>query len=145
MTKTLTPEGAEKIAGMGWDGAAWHKLPMVWGYSTHFFYRAIDESATAGDNLLAIPIPPAGEVWTVTQLAAMNTITVCTRISFVVRAGGVDYYLCGKDSPAAGEVVSLASHIILGEGDQLRGYYEGCVAADDIYLYASGYKMKVAE
>jgi len=145
MTKTLTPEGAEKIAAHGWVNAAWHKLPMIWGYSATLYDRSVGESVAAGDNILALSTPPAGEVWVVTNIAALDLDTAITSIVFAVRVGTTDYYICAKSDPAAGEVLSLASQVVLSSADQLRAYFDGCTAGDNLYLWGSGYKMKVAE
>jgi len=129
----------------GWDGAAWHKLPMVWGYSDHLAGLAAKYGAELGaDDVLGTPCP-AGEVWIVESIDAHDSRTNLTLIQLFVY-DGVGAALVEEGDPAdADRHIYWTGRITLHPGDLVYAHYIGTTINDNLYLRWWGYKMKVAE
>ena len=137
---------ADLVVGThGWDGAAWRKLPLVWGYSDVIRETVGTTTAAADTNHLDGSEVPAGEVWVITSISAVNQTTAITRI--VARTyEAPDYYdITSLESPAIFEYLNWSGFIPVGAGDRVRVSFYDCVLNDDIYMTVRGYKMKIAE
>lgn len=129
----------------GWDGSAWRKLPLVWGYSDTLQERWNDADADAGANSHEFTAVPAGEIWVITNLNAADLDNVVTEINWIFVFGGTNYQITAKLSPAARENVGGMIHIVLEEGAVMKVSYIGVTLNDYIYGTIVGYKMKVSE
>jgi len=129
----------------GWDGAAWHRLPMVWGYSQRLTTYKSTPNVAAGNHSVGLDTPPAGEVWVILGAHAWDVQTVITRIEFTFLTIGASAHLICKNAPATTEGLFLASPVVLRANDVLCADFTGCALNDDLYVFGWGYKMKVAE
>ena len=118
-------------------------LNIPFGYNDRYAEEVSNLNAAAGWNDLLGTAVPAGEVWVVTAIAGVNSNRACT-IQIGARGGAIDVYAISTTSAGALLWVAAAPQLILKEGDKIVGSFGGCTAGDDIYLRASGYKMKVA-
>ena len=134
-------------AGMsyGWDGAAWRKLPLLWGYSDIAGEDLADTNLSVGMNTLYGAIVPAGEIIIVRQISMQYTGTPPTKL--YSRASGTpgSPVLLYQDSPASTTWYVTTCFQLLEPGDRLTGTVEGATATDNLLFYYSGYKMKIAE
>jgi len=129
----------------GFDGTAWHKLPMLWGYTDRYAEVEENTSAVAGFNWLVFSTVPAGEVWVVTGLCWVNVNTACSMI-IADLFDGVTLYGLAVEAPAvANGYYSILCNITMKAGDCLKVLFGGCTLNDDIYAWAFGYKMAIAE
>lgn len=131
--------------GYGWDGSAWHKLPLVWGYSDIQSY-VFSYTFVAGGNYAAdMPDVDDDEVWWYQHLAAKNIDSICT-IEFSVRTPSVGILLNSFADVPANELQVVTNLPMALKATQLvRVDFVGCGANDKLRAYAWGYKMKVAE
>jgi len=137
---------ADLAAGAhGWDGAAWHKLPMVWGYSGRYSERKREEDVTADDHYLTFALVPAGEVWVVTSYTAFCTTANPSWMSLGVIQEAVELAVALQVPVVADTLLAMSATLVLKAGDRLRTTFLGCAAGDDLRSDACGYKMKVAE
>lgn len=145
MTGTLTPEGAVKQAMLGWDGGAWHKLPMVWGYSGIAEESLADTNLPGGTNNINGTAVPAGEIWVITHanVRYIGTNPTLLRIKVVGLATLID--IAEDKSPVSDKYLFWDGKIYLQEGDYVRFTAYGATATDDLYGHYAGYKMKIAE
>jgi hypothetical protein len=134
-----------RVGNYGWDGSAWRKLPLVWGYSDNWLEKLVNSNADAGTNYLDSAVVPAGEVWILTNINAHAIQAGLSMITMGPLRGATSYYAFQKTSPGANEQVGGHCNIVLKAADKVRGAFTGCAAGDDIYLILSGYKMKIAE
>ena len=116
---------------------------IPFGYNNRYAEEVSNLNAAAGWNDLLGTAVPAGEVWVVTAIAGVNSNRACT-IQIGARGGTIDVYAISTTSAGALLWVAAAPQLILKEGDKIVGSFGGCTAGDDIYLRASGYKMKVS-
>jgi len=52
----------------GWDGSAWRKLPLVWGYSGHYCQNIQVAASGAGDAIATGTTVPDDEVWVIERI-----------------------------------------------------------------------------
>lgn len=129
----------------GWDGAAWRKLPLLWGYSDRYTELKSDVGVPAGDvDQLFSPVPE-GEIWIVTSFAAYSGQANVTAVSMEAMCGG-NYLVLARDPyTVANKHIAPFTPIILKEDDRLRVYWYAAAVGDSVVASANGYKMKIAE
>jgi len=130
---------------MGWDGSAWRKLAVLWGYSDRYAEQESQDNVDAGNVTLTFSTVPAGEVWVVSLMSAMAAQDNPAGVNFFANCDGTTHRLEYLAYPTAYLVVSLQTTIVLKEDDYLEVRFDSCSANDDVEAYAMGYKMKIAE
>lgn len=142
---TETVEVPDMSKNYGWDGSAWKKLPMVWGYSGQYRQRVEETDATETDSLSGSTVD-AGEIWIVNSICVYNITSAMTRVQVTIgHSGGVFTRLDTKITLAQHEPLAITGHFVLIEDDYVYADLYGCTAGDDIYLEIVGYKMLIAE
>lgn len=144
--EVVQPTPADLLIGAhGWDGAAWRKLPLLWGYTDRLFYRGFTSNATTGDNSFVSGAVPTGEIWVLKSASTRNVNTASTRqwMGFVTSPAGGWFHI--DPSVPANETSEWAGEIILQAGDNISFLMRDCTSGDDIEVLAFGYKMKIAE
>ena len=147
MTLKVNANGeiVEASRNYGWDGSAWRKLPLVWGYSDRYIERELNSNADAGANTLTFSTVPAGEVWVIEGGTAYNSTSGNDQIYWNHAGTGIAIRLRRVNAPSANEEVRIESRVILKADDAMQAYFTGCTAGDTIAAYVWGYKMKIAE
>lgn len=129
----------------GWNGTAWHKLPLLFGYSEPFYFSDRDTNATADWDTLTTGAVPAGEIWIVTSISARDDNSNITQIA-IFHSDGVSNNIVAQVFPTVAEqCVIFTGWLVLSKDDTIWAGFTGTVLNDDIYLNASGFKMKIAE
>lgn len=129
----------------GWDGTVWRKLPLVWGYSAQYAEYEYTRGVAAGHRFLTFSTVPAGQIWIITNFSARCSTANPSLIALTANLGGVELDLHAEPYATALATVDVQCYIIMAEDDFLKAYFDDCALNDDIYAYAAGYKMKVAE
>lgn len=129
----------------GWDGANWRKLPLLWGYSDIYGYQQTSVDVDEGFNSLVFPAVPAGEIWVINHFSADAVQGNPTSIELFATIEGSAIMLARELYLFANDLVKWTGSLVLKEGQYLTAWYWGCAAGDDLFAYAAGYKMKVAE
>jgi len=96
-----------------------------------------DCSVSVLENLPAVP---AGEIWVVTNITAVNETTICDIIIRPVIAGNWRTIKCFY-SVEPDIHVSWSGMIVLINPDYIGCYFELGGVADTVRLFASGYKI----
>jgi hypothetical protein len=129
----------------GWDGSAWRKLSLLWGYSDRYVDAVSATKSGDGNYQRDSTAVPAGYVYIV-QSAGIHNQTGARGMSYLAfMSSSLAYYFAQALTPAKYELVGFTGQLILKEGDQLRWFQSTCLDSDNIRTYAWGYKMKVAE
>ena len=129
----------------GWDGVAWHKLPMLWGFSDILHLIVFDPDSGGGNVQLNMTTVPEGEVWVIQSLQIRDRDTACSRVEMQIRNGGYQGTLLVDYAPVADRHTTLAGLWTLGEDDFIASYWDGVGLNDRIEAFAHGYKMKISE
>ena len=142
--KQATP--ADLTPGVcGWDGSAWRKLPLMFGYSEVYHEKVSDMNATVTSDALVGSAVPAEEIWVVTSVVAYDKTTNVTQISASVTDDVTWWPFAQLFPTAAEEYLQWSGMVVLEQGDRIYVGFNGTIAGDDIYLNIHGYKMKIAE
>ena len=126
-----------------YDGSAWHKSPLVFGYTDRLYQSLGLASAPAGANILSTSLVPAGEVWRLETISAADSNNSPTYMLFVIRGTGVWYPVYKNSIPLGGVYDIWTGLLTLKEGDYVSLYFYGVTLNDNLVGYVSGYKMKV--
>jgi hypothetical protein len=129
--------------GWGFDGTRWRKDNLLWGYGGQVLEQKVNLAAIVGNNFLIHTAVPAGEVWAINGVSAVD-INTATRIQAGIYDGGTLFPVWDFGTPAASVYVATpAENIVLKTGDQIYVFFFNCVAGDDIYSNIWGYKMRI--
>jgi hypothetical protein len=127
----------------GWDGSAWHKNALLWGYSDLKVEQKSILNAIAGFNTLAGTVVPAGEIWHVQAVNGWNDTRIIDRIELSAVINGQAMMLTYAQPTIIGRPIIWTGQITLNAGDYLLAGYNGCTLNDDLYLSYSGVKQQV--
>jgi len=147
MTHTLDTTGAIKQSARceGWDGSAWRKLSLVFGYSERLYEDLGGTQSGAGDYGKHSTAVPAGEIHIVQAITIRNETGARGRAQIHTRANGTFILLASLVTPVRYEPVEFAGPLCLAEGDQIYVIQYSCLDSDGIVSGLWGYKMKIAE
>jgi hypothetical protein len=113
-------------------------------YHDRIAERVSDLTADAGTNNLDSTAVPAGSVYVIQSVAAVDVDNAPTLIQILSQGTAVYGFLNEDVSPAADRALIWTGAITLKEGDYIRGHFEGVTANDDIVLDVWGFEFKVA-
>lgn len=129
----------------GWDGAASHKLPMLWGYSDRWVQEASGAASGAGNAVAAATAVSPGYVY-VLQAAGLRHQAGAAKSSRIwVVNNGVYVRLVVDITLAHNTWLLWQGEITLEEGDVVQAMTTAPGDTKTVVLHVWGYKMKVAE
>lgn len=129
----------------GWDGAAWRKLSMLWGYSDRWHEAPSDTAEGAGDAVCDTSLVSDGEVW-VLEAIALHHDAGANKVADVKIVHGAEFQVIYVNATmATGVWIPLAGHWTLTKDDYVEFYVTAPGAGKVATLQVWGYKMKVAE
>lgn len=131
------------IAQHQYDGSAWKKSNLLWGYNERWAEKVVDTNADAGDDTLTTTAVPPGYVYVLTNLSVQNNNTSNTSIEVYCSDGSVNARIVVPLSTTATIADAWSGMIPLAEGDVVNALFHGCTAGDDIFIMVWGYKMKI--
>lgn len=133
------PSGAATSAKQ--DTLAGKFKDQVFSFKGKLLDAVTNGDTAAGDIGLAGTTVPAGEVWVVTSVLAINTVTVPTSIYLYVVDDGSEAAFRRGDTPSITAGLSWSGHLYLVTGDKVNATFMGCALHDVIHLQTLGYKM----
>lgn len=123
------------VNNYGWINGAWHKNPLLDGYSRGYSERIINTNAVAGMNTLNSSVVPAGKYWRVQAVEAFNNTSAPTFVTIAATVNTIPISLLHVATPGLSVSVSWnKGEIGLFPGDTITCYYGGCVIGDNLYL-----------
>lgn len=136
-------DSAGEIQGVEID--ANDHLKVVAGLSAYNaqYIQRVTGTGDGGNVNLDGDTVPAGQIWVVTSILALDATSALSSLEFGILAGGVHFQLRRKVSPAAGEEVDWQGQIAMIEDDFLRATCFGTTVADSLALNLLGYKILV--
>ena len=126
----------------GWINGAWQKNPLLFGYSGEKEIAVSNTSLAAGANDLDSTAVPAGEIWVITHVAMSYVGTAPTHIE-AKTVGASAIMLFRQLAPVTTVVYDRQGWWIMEEGDLLRCTVAGATLNDDLYLWATGFKVDI--
>jgi len=143
--KLVSSGGRLFTALHGWDGSAWRKLPLVFGYSGQYAEREAATDVSAGTVTMDFSKPLAGEIWVVQSIATYSHQASATSCFIAAWVAGVLVPLMYHANPGAYRSMEVVTPVILKYNDFIRCEWYSAAANDDFVAGAMGYKMKIAE
>ncbi|MBA7568658.1 hypothetical protein ES708_10392 [subsurface metagenome] len=132
-----------KDGSWGWDGTQWRPSGLLSGYTENLCIRTQEIHAAAGNVNLDVEAVPGGELWVVTSLFAMNSVSNVTKVLVSIVYEDVPYYLATCGALAEWVGFTWNGNVYLPEGYFIRARFYGCTAEDDIEIAVHGYKLTV--
>lgn len=127
----------------GWVNGAWQKNPILFGYSADKEIAVSNTSLAAGANDLDAPTVPAGEIWVITHVASSYVGTAPTHMEVkIIHASGASM-IFRQLAPVSSSVHDRQGWFVLEEGDILRCSVAGATLNDDLYLWATGFRVDI--
>lgn len=129
----------------GWDGSAWRKLPIVWGYSSALCEDLGGAQSGDGNWGKYSTAVPSGEVHVVSGFGGRNIDRAPSRIELGIIIDGISTTVARDDNPVQAIPLIYTDGIVLAEGDQVHVTIRANLDGDAIDAAVWGYKMKIAE
>jgi hypothetical protein len=127
----------------GYVSAAWQKDPIRFGYSDALKYTISNSNLAAGASTTDGSLVPTGEFWVITNLS-MNTISVTiTRVDCRLVIDGTTLTIFNIVPPTTNVLNDRQGWWVLGPGDKASVRVYTATAGDDVYLYATGFKVDI--
>ncbi len=129
----------------GYDGSAWRKLPLLWGYSDVLISYQGTTTATVGRNTFTHPGPAAGEIWKNTRVLCVNVNTDPSQIRWSLVPSVGAYRFHTKNEPGVDVYDEETVEIYATADYDITCAVDDCALNDDVYTYMFGYKMNIAQ
>ena len=131
------------IGAHGYIGGGWQRQPLQWGYSAIWdedLGEVLGGVVFAG-NATGVP---AGEVRILQSMSIRNTTSACTNATIYISKASGSYVVLRYVAALAANVPMLVTGtFLIGQGDTLNGYADGCTIGDNIQCGFCGYKMEI--
>lgn len=129
----------------GWDGSAWHKLPMVWGYSEPWVEVVVGTAVGAGNAVAETVAVGAGYVHIGQIINIYHDVGANNYMSLQVH-DGVDFiYLLEVPAATSGLIYQSLIPVTCPQPVQVQATLIAPGAGKTITLQVWGYKMRIAE
>lgn len=137
--------GDMNVGAHGWTGAAWQKLPMLWGFSERLATLVNGTAVGAGDASAIVGPVGAGDVYILQAASYYHNAGVNKVLQLYVANGDTYCFLKRNLAAVSGEYDFWQGEICLVEGDTIVAAAAAPGAGKLCYLRAWGYIMNVAE
>lgn len=122
---------------------AWQKQPMMFGF-TDTYSETDDNNYTAtGFITRSLTAVPAGYVYMVTAITAIFTTGTCPAIYTYLTMGAGDIMVKSDIAAAVGVPMSISGQFPLKAGQYVKVGFNITAQPCHVYVYVSGYKMKI--
>jgi len=127
------------------DGSVWRPQSQLFGVRSGYHEAPENGDAASGTNYVNGSTVPAGEIWVVTAIAAVNFGTAACVIKLHAGPSGSEIQMDQTDYYTPTRAVFRALWLPLIAGDRARAEFQGCTLHDRVVLELHGFKFKVAE
>jgi hypothetical protein len=127
-----------------YDGSAWRKVPLPFGFTNTWLARHHVASATAGTNLISSDTVPSGQVWILTHAVLIDWTSTPTAYAMEVYNGSTNVYLPRDPYPASGRPLVWDGKLVLTAGYHVDAYVIGATSGDELDLTVGGYKITIS-
>lgn len=129
----------------GWDGSAWRKLPLLFGYSDGWGESASGTASGAGDASADTTEVPAGYIYVLQAVSAYHNAGANKEVTITANVSGVNVILFNDLAAVTGTWYPVICNVVLKEDDFVNAYVAAPGDGKICYLRVGGYKMKIAE
>lgn len=132
------------VASHGFINGAWHKNPLLFGYSSQCAEHVGSTTLAAGANTFDTTTVPSGKVCVVTHISMFYTGTVPTRITAVHRNLVNNRIIYAQNAPVSGLPYDRQGYWILAETDFIRFQVTGATLNDDFFGFINGFFVDIS-
>lgn len=132
-----------KMAQHQYDGAAWRKSNLLWGYNGLVAEAVDDEDLGADTQYLNGTTVPAGEIWVLSTVTGAVASGTAVNLFFTIISNGVTMHVFSDPSPTSGQWYVSTGQFVLGYQDYVQLQIQSCTAGDVARMRYGGYKMKL--
>jgi len=126
-----------------YDGSAWHKSNMLWGYNA-WWAESLGGVATGANYSANSDTVPEGEVWVCQAISIRNSSRAAANVAFSVYLnGGTRIFINFTAASAQYIPVVLTGTFTLAEDGYINVAVGGCQVGDVLDGGLIGYKMKL--
>lgn len=133
------------VGNYGWDGAAWHKLAMLWGYSDRWQQTCTGTAVGAGHVIVTTTPVSAGYVYVLQRVALWHNAAAAKIVSIDLLAPPAATNIYHDVTLAPGVFHPFVCEAVLKEDDYVQGVCSSPGDARSFSMAVWGYKMRVAE
>lgn len=126
-----------------YDGSAWRKANLLWGYHDRYTEKIIDQNLSGGTNTIYGAEVPSGEIWRVTFISGYTVSASITWLFLGANDGTYNHWGVAQASPASYQWYLSQVDIPMKEGDSIAAQVLAATAGDDLAMQAWGYKMDI--
>ncbi len=137
--------GALLVRQMGWDGSAYRRQPLIWGYSGTFRSNVVGTAATAGTYDLDGGLVPPNNVAVVTSLWSWQTSGIQRVGALMVVLGGLLHVLKKETPTAITYPITKEGQWILRDNDSVKARFYGTAVGEAFEMGCSGYLLSLAQ
>lgn len=132
-----------RVAAHGYDGSAWQRLGLLWGYSDRWGEYLGETKSGDGQYSRTTAVVPPGYVYVVQAAYIKNETAARGPMYFRAYDGGIYHPVVGVLAPAQNQIVTLSGPFVLKAGDAMNLAQDSCLNNDTMVAGVWGYKMKV--
>ena len=134
-------------AGMsyGWDGAAWRKLPLLWGFSDVWYENLGGTKEGDGSYAVYTTAVAEGYIYVCQVVSLRNNTGARSEMLFGVYNDSAVVYIHANLTPAQYMPEIFRGFLVLEYPERIRVVHIGCLDGDVLEGGVRGYKMKIAE
>lgn len=129
----------------GWDGAAWRKLPLLWGYSDRWQETTSGIASGAGDAVANITAVPDGYIYILQRVSVYHDAGVEKEMTVTLRTPTAATMIFNDLAVASGVHYPIQCNAVLKYQDFIRATLVAPGDGKFVDLRVWGYMMKIAE
>lgn len=132
-----------EMGNRGWISGAWQKDPLRLGYSGKEEEELTIGSASTGTNTMTGTAVPAGEIWILEAVAAVDLTNAPARIMIGAIMGGLATRFHRDENPVAGVDSGWTGQVLLEPGDQVSVQFHGVTSGDSLRARYSARRIDI--
>lgn len=132
------------VAQHQYDGSAWRKSNLLWGYHDNWLESEVTQLAGAGDYTWDATTVPSGEVWVAMAAVGLNATRNPSYVQFSIVRNSDLYILDQVLAPGANTAAVWSGQVPLKAGDTFRIVVAAGQLNDWARANVIGYKMDIA-
>ncbi len=127
----------------GYDGSAWRKLPLLWGYTDRLAEVDSRVQSGGGNELVELYTVPAGYVAEINMTSSRNRDTITTHEHVLVVNSDEYAIKVYVNNPVGNTAINDNVRYVLAPGDIFKVRYYSCTDGDRLVTKVWGWLMDV--
>jgi hypothetical protein len=143
VTASLAADQNVQARAYGWDGSAWRKLQLLFGYTDRWAEQVTVVSTGAGTTTASTTAVSAGYVHVAENIVVYHSDPVARICNLFHNDGAANRYLGIAPALAQNTGFHIPGRVILKAGDLLSATIAALAVGQGVVLAVNGFKMKI--